>query len=156
MAELISVRQVDTDWQRVAYLLEFDEASISAETIFRYLTTPALLQTWWAEEAIVEPQIGGNYQMAWPSIDKRLLGRITNFEPNRAIAFTWLWEDGSEGREKLVEISIIGNTVALTHSGYDQSEADQQARQDHIDGWAYFLSLLQAELLRQATENSAD
>ncbi len=120
----------------------YELSGVSAETLFQWLTEPAKLTQWWAEEAIVTPEVGGDFIMNWPSISKRLIGKVVRFEPATAFAFTWLWEDDSEDTEKTVTVLFNGTSATLTHAAYSEGALDKQAREDHINGWGYFLGAL--------------
>lgn len=64
----------------------------SPERVFAALTEPAALRAWFADEAEVEPKVGGAYRF-W---GRHVYGsptaggqRLTRFEPGQALAFTW-------------------------------------------------------------------
>ena len=48
--------------------------SVRPEELFRWWTEPELLTRFWADEAEVEPSVGGSYSFSWPGPGWRLRG----------------------------------------------------------------------------------
>ena len=145
MANSITYQQNTNEQENVVFEIVYGE-DVSAEILFPWFTQPDLLMKWWAEQATVGSQIGGKYELYWAEIDKRLTGSILVWEPGAHLAFKWQWADEFEGADKRVDVIFGEQRATLTHSGYGDSKIDQKARQDHIAGWGFFLSLLQRAL----------
>lgn len=135
--------ETGTDQMRVAVKIP----GMSDTSLFAWLTEPEKLAQWWVptvpEQELVE---GGSYHFAWPGHDFHLRGRYADVAPPRRLAFTWSFDHEPDLDERLVEIEITptsaGARLTLTHGTYSDEPADQADRQNHIDGWHYFLSKL--------------
>ena len=146
MAQL-SITKIDSPFpEPVKFTLGFDPANLSSAELFRWFVEPELLQRWWAEQATVDPVVGGDYTMHWQAIDKTMTGTITELVPGERLAFTWDWADESEARAREVVVQFGDGTASLTHGPYDDTDEDRQSRQDHLDGWSFFFTLLVKEL----------
>jgi len=132
----------------------------SAQEVFDYWTQPALLQTWWPQEAEIEPQDGGKYHLSWPAMNWHLRGRYTCFEPGKRLAFTWRWDHDEEGtRDRIVSLLFEaehgnGTRLQLTHGPYVETPEDQNVRLvHHLAGWLHFLPRLQNCISAHYTEH---
>ena len=121
------------------------------EKAFRALTSEEEMRRWW----VIPPggttvkfpaRNGASYEMTGrngPGPDWTLKGKITAFEPNRHLAYTWgsTWT----AAETLVEwwIDDLGDgsvKIRLRHSGWNK-EPDKRAT--HEDGWSKILPQLE-------------
>lgn len=115
--------------------------------LFDWFTSPSKLTQWWCEAVPqFEHHVGGEYHLQWVEADYHLNGIVTAYDPPRHLAFTWRFAHEPDLPTRNVTIDFLytsdGTEVILTHSEYDDSEADQQDRQNHIDGWTHFLGVL--------------
>src|SRR5215213_9126262 len=77
------------------------------ERVWRSLTTPDLLATWFAE-ADLEPRVGGcvELRIAIEQVPERKLsghvarGEVIAFDPPRTFEYTWNDENGRDGRAR--------------------------------------------------------
>lgn len=117
------------------------------ETLFDYWTRADLLTCWWPEAAEVG---NGLYHLAWPRLERTLLGQVTVFEPGQTFGFTWKWDFEPQLPERSVLLRFesveVGTQITLEHGPYDDSVADQEDRQSHVEGWSFFLPKLQMHL----------
>lgn len=144
MVETQPITQVASD--RTNLILEAIFPQFLPDDLFEHFTQPALLQRWWPAVAIVDAQPGGAYRLSWPELNWVLVGEYTHFEPGRRLGFTWHWEHEPHTPHRHVEITFTpqetGCRLRLVHSAYTPSEADQEERQSHLDGWLHFLAQL--------------
>lgn len=102
------------------------------------------LGTWWAQEAEVEPHVGGTILARWPAMDWTMRGTYTELEAPTVVAFTWTWDHEPDTPERLVRITLVraggGTHLTLSHGEYGPSDALE--RTGHLDGWRHFLSEL--------------
>lgn len=124
-------------------------SSLDQETAFNHWIVPELLTLWWPPIAEVEARRGGTYHFSWPAQAWHLRGRFTDFDPATRLAYTWRWDHDPEDAETTVDIRFDalpagGTELILTHGPYPDTEAGRQRRQEHLDGWMYFLGRLEA------------
>lgn len=128
--------------------------------IFQALTDPAQLLRWWTDDTCktsiwqMDARLGGKwrFEASDPSgkivvngiINFEAHGEITEFDPPRVLAYTWLgnWHDHPE-RPSMARWELAatktGTRVKITHSGF----ADQPvARKDYASGWPGLLEVL--------------
>lgn len=115
------------------------------ETVWRYWTDPRAMCDWWGAAAELDPRPGGTCRVEMGG-GPVMVGEYVELVPHERIVFTFGWEPG-EGIPPIapgstrVEVLLTdddGDTVlTLRHSGLPAAERDQ-----HVDGWAYFLPLL--------------
>jgi len=130
--------------------LAADFYDFSPDRLFAYWTRPDLATQWWPSQAEVTPGVGGGYVFTFPTIHKTLRGRYILFDPGRALAFTWQWDDDPP-RQPPLSVSLTftplatsrGTALTLTQAPYAETLADQELRASHLDGWQYFLGRLQ-------------
>jgi uncharacterized protein YndB with AHSA1/START domain len=129
-------------------IITADLPHLSPPAAFDYFTRPELLGRWWPPEANVEARAGGSYRLSWPAMGWELSGRYTAFEPGERLAFTWQWAHRPELPIRTVEVVFAaknnGCHVTISHGIYGDTAIEQADRQEHIEGWIYFLGQLQA------------
>jgi uncharacterized protein YndB with AHSA1/START domain len=119
-----------------------------AEKVWAALVTPERISDWLVADAVVEPRLGGRYELSFRNGPHQMRGVITRFEPPRLLEFTWpefedrpaslvLWELAPEGS---------GCRLKLTHSfpGRDDFAA-------YASGWHWHLDALPAAVDGVAT-----
>jgi len=135
-----------------------DFFDLPASALFRYWIEPELLYMWWPPEAEVEPHVGGNYFLRWPSMDWTVRGTITRFEAGRSLGFTWAWDHEPDTPETEVIVDFTaageGTRISLHHGPYPDSPRGEEMRSGHIEGWNHFLEQLQI-VGRRKTSRSA-
>jgi len=114
--------------------------------VFDAFTQPDLLRKWWGPEGFtltgvdVDLRVGGRYRFEktdGKGVVHIVEGRITSYEPNDKVGYTWAWvdADGNPGDETYVAIAFAdhpdGTEVTLTHTGF----ADQETANQHNWGW---------------------
>ena len=137
----------DTELTLTGEFLDF-----TALGLFAYWTRPDLLRQWWPPQAEVEPHIGGAYHYWWPERGDHLRGGFTAFEPGKKLAFTWKWDhEPVNAPTRTVTVSFTPDTrddervtLTLRHEPYGATQAEQDARKGHLEGWTYFLGKLQS------------
>jgi uncharacterized protein YndB with AHSA1/START domain len=119
--------------------------------VFAAWTQPDQLTRWWPQQAEVDLHTGGTFHFGWPSIGQDLRGTYQVVEPDTALAFTWRWDDDTEGTAtRVVTLTFApngenGTKMTLTHGPYADTPEDQQIRaKHHITGWQFFLPKLAA------------
>lgn len=135
--------KVDESPAGVARLI--GEVAAPPEVVFGCFVTPEKLTEWWSEEATIDLRIDGEYELAWPSRDLRLLGQFLVVEPGERLAFTWSFSHQPD-EPRTVDVhfapSEIGTKLTIEHTHGD----DPDERQGYIEGWQFFIELLRAGL----------
>jgi len=118
---------------------------LSTEEAFAYWVEPERLRRWWPPEARLDLRVDGTYEFAWPRMQQKLTGRWIRIEPGRALEFTWTWAHEPEVT-KQVKVDFrpadTGTEVEVGHGTYGLGQRDVELRQEHLDGWTYFLGRL--------------
>jgi uncharacterized protein YndB with AHSA1/START domain len=115
------------------------------ERIFRTLTEPAELVTWWGPHGFTTPEaelnlnVGGSYRLAMqpPEGDLfHLSGEFLEIDPPSRLVYTFHWEEPDpDDRETIVMLSLaaVGNATEVTLT---QGEFATEARLAlHRSGW---------------------
>jgi uncharacterized protein YndB with AHSA1/START domain len=124
-------------------------------SVFRALLEPEAIQRWLGtKEAIVEPRVGGRYELQWKyQVDGRdVTGgptRILELEPNRKLTLDWPDWRGDEsvtGQKITFSLEPEGSGTRLTfvHSGFGRTTDIG----DYPFGWAGYMR----ELVREAEQ----
>jgi uncharacterized protein YndB with AHSA1/START domain len=86
------------------------------ETVWAALTDSARVSDWLGQ-ALIEPRVGGRYEV-FTDRQRPMLGRILTFEPPRLLEFTW---DTGDGPASKVRCELApngdGTTLAFIHRG---------------------------------------
>ena len=98
----------------------------SPETVFGFLTDPALMAQWFGIRHEIDPKPGGIFRVE-VSAGNVAVGVFTEVRPGRRVALTWGWESADAALASLkpgaslVEIDLEpsggGTLVRLRHSG---------------------------------------
>jgi uncharacterized protein YndB with AHSA1/START domain len=118
----------------------------SPERVFRLLTEPTALATWWGPHGFATPEVridlrvGGSYRFTMQPPDGdvfHLSGEFLGIQAPFAISFTFRWEEPvPDDRETVVELSLepLGERTKVTMS---QAEfATNERLELHRGGWA--------------------
>lgn len=128
-----------------------DLTGVAPRQALHAFTDPDLVRRWWAGGALtarLEP--GGEYVVRFDALDQTLRGSITEYDPERILAFTWAWDH--EPDEPAYAVTVMaeetadGGRITLTHGTYEDSDAGRAAAASHREGWEYFLPRLAGAL----------
>ena len=120
---------------------------ISPAQAFAYWTQAEHLEQWWVQKVgQLDATEGGAYEYHWMVNNSTLRGQFLEVIPTEILSFTWKWDHLPELPQRTVTIdfSSLNDTdtqLKIWHRSYDDSEPDQEERQNHIDGWQYFMEL---------------
>jgi uncharacterized protein YndB with AHSA1/START domain len=131
-----------------------------AARAFEMFTVNELLESWLAEEADVEPVVGGKYELFWNlenrEIDSTIGCKITAVEPGKFIAFEWKGPAQYRGFMNAadplthVAVSFIPDgdktEVHLVHSGWRSAPEWEEARQWFVKAWEYAFNQLEEKI----------
>jgi len=116
------------------------------ETVFGFLTDPALMARWFGLSHTLDAREGGVFRVELPR-GNVAAGVFTEVKPYRRVAFTWGWESAEadlaslKPGSSLVEIELEaengGTLLRLRHSGLPEG-----LQRMHGDRWSYYLDQL--------------
>jgi glutathione S-transferase len=120
----------------------YDIAAPRAD-VFRALTEPDVLDTWWTTRSESDPRPGGAFVYTWEFEDASRnhvqSGEYREVEDGRLISYPW-----AAGGETIVTFRLEdapgGTRLTLDHTGFP----DEGARDHHEQGWAGFLNNLES------------
>ena len=138
---------VETARDRITIVAEFPH--LSPALLFDYWTSTNLLKKWWPPSAELQPELNGTYHFSWPKQDWHLRGKFTIFDRGKTLGFTWKWDHESIDvtRVTLLFHSMPngGTKLTLLHGGYAKNSEAKKTRDEHIEGWTFFLRKLQEQ-----------
>ena len=116
---------------------------ISADTdvVFRFFTDSARWAIWWGAGSTIDARPGGRLLIRFPN-GIEVSGRVIEVAAPRRIVFSYGYENGvpipAEGSRVTIRLEEDGASTRLhlTHEF-----ADASARDEHIQGWRYQLSV---------------
>lgn len=122
----------------------YDLAAPRAD-VFRALTDPAVLDTWWTTSSESDPRAGGAFAYRWEFEDESRnhvqSGAYHAVEDGRSVSYPW-----AAGGETTVTFRLEdagdGTRLTLEHTGFP----DDAGRDHHDQGWAGFLTNLKSVL----------
>ena len=148
-AATIDVSTTSHDW----LILSTRFPKISPPELMTWFTDAARLNSWWGEEALIEPRPGGIYQVHWPSMGWTMRGEVAMVTAD-ALVYSWTWdhEPVAPARTVVIRAEAEGQDAVLTitHGPYrfidDPNSPELAERQGHHDGWLFFLPRLHEKI----------
>jgi uncharacterized protein YndB with AHSA1/START domain len=125
------------------------------ETVFRYFTDSARWAKWWGAGSTIDSRPGGKIFIIHPG-GIEAAGEVIEVEPPRRIAFTYGFVSGKPipaGSSRVtveLEPDRAGTRLHLTHELVDEA-----ARDEHVQGWRFQLSLFANVVANEVTANAA-
>ncbi len=110
-------------------------------TVFAFFQDSARWASWWGAGSTIDPRPGGKVYVRYPG-NVEASGEIVEIRAPERIVFTYGYVSGKPvgPGESLVTIQLApeaaGTRLTLTHE-----LADEAARDEHVQGWRYQLSL---------------
>jgi uncharacterized protein YndB with AHSA1/START domain len=122
----------------------YDVAAPRAD-VFRALTQPALLDSWWTTSSQSDPRPGGAFEYTWEFEDASRnhvqSGEYREVEDGRLLSYPW--DAGGETTVTFrLEDAGDGTRLTLEHTGFP----DEGARGHYEQGWTGFLENLRSVL----------
>ncbi len=107
------------------------------------------LKSWLTNEALIEPVIGGKYELFWDLSDKEnnsTIGcKVTAIEQNKFISFEWKspeqFKHFANNADPLTQVTIFfipledSTQINLIHTGWRNSDEWEKARQWQERAW---------------------
>ena len=142
-----NLKVVETAKDRITILADFPH--LNPAQLFDYWTSPDLLKKWWPPSAESQPKAGGTYHSSWPKQDWHLRGKFTKFDRGKTLSFTWKWDHEAMD---VTRVTLLfdsrpngGTKLTLHHEGYSKSPEARRTRDEHLEGWTFFLGKLREQ-----------
>jgi uncharacterized protein YndB with AHSA1/START domain len=107
--------------------------------VFALLTDVTEMPRWFPIVTF-EPRVGGRFEAIKGEWEAE--GKVIEFEPPRAVAYTWDWRNQPIGARTEVRFELEedgeGTIVRLTHRGFPE----QAQKESHTRGWSYYAERL--------------
>jgi uncharacterized protein YndB with AHSA1/START domain len=131
------------------------EIDASADVVFKAISDPNELTSWFPDAVILEPKVGGKTKFSFfkdshkrrKKMDQDFSpeGKVLEFIPNKKLAYTWQHKNVPNFPETIVtwELEQLGlnkTRVTLTHTGF--ADMEKKGIEDHNQGWSFFLGEL--------------
>ncbi len=126
------------------------------DTVFAFFQDSARWASWWGAGSTIDPRVGGTVYVRHPG-NVEASGEIREIRAPERIVFTYGYASGKPvgPGESLVTINLAregaGTRLTLTHE-----LADEAARNEHIQGWRFQLSLFGNLVANELHANAAD
>jgi uncharacterized protein YndB with AHSA1/START domain len=113
------------------------------------LTDPRRVAEWFTDASPVG-RIGDPYRLDFGE-GSIVEGVITELEPGRRFAYTWMWTGSEDHEETMVAWTVVpgdtgGAEIRLVHDGWAEAGLDGSIRDDHEGYWKGYLEDLAAVL----------
>lgn len=117
--------------------------------VWSALTVPRDVAEWFTDASDLG-RIGDTYRLDFGE-GSVVEGVITELEPGRRFAYTWMWSDAEPHEETLVAWTVTpldegGTEIRLVHDGWAEAGLDGTVRDDHEGYWVGYLEDLAAVL----------
>ena len=137
-----------TPMDRITIIAEFPHAD--SERLFDFWTKEDLLKSWWPPVAELRPEKNAGYHFSWPSQNWHLRGTFTDFTRGKSLEFTWKWDheniEPTKVRLTFDPLPSGGARLTLHHGNYADNAEGKKIRDEHVEGWMYFLGQLQKQV----------
>jgi len=126
------------------------------EVVFDFLTTDERWAAWWGRGSAIDPRPGGRVYIRHPN-GIEFEGQVLDVDPPRRLAFTYGNSSGSPIPPGGSRVSIAlapegrGTRLSLTHEF-----AEAGARDEHVQGWRFQLSLFANVVLDRQHARAAE
>jgi uncharacterized protein YndB with AHSA1/START domain len=127
----------------------------SRDTVFRYFTDSERWAKWWGAGSTIDPKPGGKIHIQHPT-NVEAGGDVVAIDPPKQLVFTYGFTSGKPmpPGASLVTISLAeesrGTRLTIVHKF-----ADASARDEHVQGWRFQLSLFANVIANELHANVA-
>lgn len=126
------------------------------ENVFRFLTDTPRWATWWGQGSTIDPRPGGALYIRHPG-GVEVRGEVLEVKPPERMVFTYGYVKGDpipSGASRVtlrLDVHQRGTALHLTHEF-----AEEAARNEHIQGWRYQLSVFSNVVADELNANAGD
>ena len=125
------------------------------ETVFRYFTDSSRWEAWWGAGSRIDPVPGGAVLIRYPNAIEAA-GEVIAIEPPERLVFTFGYASGDPMPVGSSRVTIeLAESAAGTRLRLRHELADEDARDQHVQGWRYQLALF-ANVVTDAAHAGVD
>jgi uncharacterized protein YndB with AHSA1/START domain len=126
------------------------------ETVFNYFTDSDRWARWWGAGSTIDPQPGGKVYIRYPN-NAEASGEVLEIRHSDLIVFTWGFPSGNPIPPGSSRVTIRLEPVEQgTRLHLHHEFAEAAARDQHIQGWRYQLSLFANVVANEAFSHAAN
>ena len=126
------------------------------ETVFRFFTDSDRWASWWGAGSTVDPRPGGSIRILYPGAIE-VTGEVLEIVTPELIAFTYGFTSGSPIPPGSSRVTIrLDEEKAGTRLTLKHEFSDENARDDHVQGWRYQLALFSNVVSSEVNANASD
>ena len=125
------------------------------ETVFRFFTDSARWAKWWGAGSKIDPKPGGEVHIVHPGgIESK--GNVVEVDPPKKFVFTYGFVSGDPIPPGSSRVTIrLEPQRAATKLSLHHELADEKARDGHVQGWRFQLSLFANVVADEVHANAA-
>jgi uncharacterized protein YndB with AHSA1/START domain len=121
----------------------------SATKVFRALSDPKVLTTWFLAEARLEREKGGSYDFKWEE-GYHHSGKVLDLVLNKKLSLSWPNKAGGKSVTTRVTFTLRrkgrGTLIRIRHEGYPRRDPWIEVYGGTQSGWAYYFTNLKSVL----------
>ena len=111
------------------------------KTVFRFFTDPARWASWWGAGSTIDARPGGALLIRYPD-GTEALGDVLEVAAPERIVFTYGYASGKPIPPRSSRITIrLEKDGAATRLHFKHEFAEEEVRNEHVQGWRFHLSL---------------
>ncbi|HYU78780.1 MAG TPA: SRPBCC domain-containing protein [Vicinamibacterales bacterium] len=126
------------------------------ETVFGFFTDNTRWASWWGEGSTIEPRPGGRVFIRYPG-GVEASGEVLEIEEPDRLVFTYGFMSGTPIPPGSSRVTIrLAPHKEGTHLALHHEFADEAARNEHVQGWRYQLSLFANAVANEAHAHATE
>lgn len=126
------------------------------ETVFRYFTDDARWAKWWGSGSTIDPKVGGRVYIRHPG-NVEVMGEVLEISAPHKIVFTYGYGSGQPFGPGASRVTIhLEPEGAATRLRLVHEFPEQNAGQEHVQGWRYQLSVFGNVVANEQHANAAE
>jgi len=129
---------------------------IAVADLWRFITTPEGLLSWWGPEGMTVPEHALDFTRTGPWFSvmvgsagqrHKVSGEVTSVRDGQSVGFTWAWHDEADqrGPESHVTLSIAPLGVGRSRLTLNHVDLPEGAGDAHEEGWTSCLRKLERQ-----------
>jgi uncharacterized protein YndB with AHSA1/START domain len=117
------------------------------ETALAAFTDADVAARWWGGGRLTADLVpGGRYTVWFEAIGEEMAGQVVGYQPGRSLEFSWAWTHTPDDPPRTVIVTVAGepdgSVLTVVHGPHGDGERERVAREEHREGWEFFLPRL--------------